>query len=82
MFQKLCLQKPLWDDPLPEDKAKRWVLWFKEIQESNSSFIPRCVLEGIQGEIIETIIHGLGMQASLLIVLQYSLYMRQHSVNF
>ena len=65
MFQKLCLQKPLWDEPLPEDKAKRWVLWFKELQESNSSFIPGCVLEGIQGEIVETIIHGLGDASKL-----------------
>ena len=60
LFQELCLQKLLWDDPLPEDKAGRWELWLKELQESNSILVPRCLLEGVQGEIIETTIHGFG----------------------
>ena len=60
LFQELCLQKFLWDDPLPEDKARRWELWLKDLQESNSILVPRCVLEGVQGEIIVTTIHGFG----------------------
>ena len=58
LFQELCLEKLNWDDPLPEDKVAIWEAWLKDLNEVKTISVPRCVLEGMKGEIIRTTLHG------------------------
>ena len=58
LFQELCLEKFDWDDPLPDDKVDFWETWLRDLREVKIISIPRCVFEGMKGEIITTSLHG------------------------
>ncbi len=60
LFQQLCLEKLDWDDPLPDDKIAIWEAWLKDLNEVKTISVPRCMLEGMKGEIISTSLHGFG----------------------
>ena len=58
LFQDLCLEKLGWDDPLPQDKLQRWEEWLKGLKNTKVITAPRFVLQGLEGQIIKTSLHG------------------------
>ena len=60
LFQELCLQKINWDDPLPEDKVRRWETWLEDIRATDAIFLPRCVHDDMGDKIISVTLHGFG----------------------
>ena len=60
LFQDLCLEKLGWDDPLPKDKLLRWEKWLKGLKDMQVITTPRCMLDGLEGQILKTSLHGFG----------------------
>ena len=58
LFQGSCLEKLGWDDPLPQDKLQRWEEWLKGLKNTKVITAPRFVLQGLEGQIIKTSLHG------------------------
>ena len=58
LFQELCMEKVGWDDPLPQDKVARLETWLGNLKKTNTISIPRCVLDGTDGKILSSQLHG------------------------
>ena len=58
LFQDLCMEKLGWDDPLPQDKLQRWEEWLKGLKNTKVITAPRYILQGLEGQIIKTSLHG------------------------
>ena len=58
LFQDLCLENLGWDDPLPQDELQRWEEWLKGLKNTKVITAARFVLQGLEGQIIKTSLHG------------------------
>ena len=45
MFQKLCVTKSHWDDPLPSEQAQKWSKLIQEFDTLQNVTIPRCYFD-------------------------------------
>eukprot|EP00794_Sanderia_malayensis_P012361 gene12361-biopygen9857 len=58
IFQELCLEKLNWDDPLPKDKCLRWEAWLRDLLDTKSILVNRCIINTNAEDIISCELHG------------------------
>eukprot|EP00794_Sanderia_malayensis_P017243 gene17243-biopygen14837 len=58
LFQELCVETLGWDDPLPEEKSVRWEAWLRDLLDTRSVTVSRCMLDNVKGDILKREIHG------------------------
>ncbi|XP_065052932.1 uncharacterized protein LOC135682125 [Rhopilema esculentum] len=58
LFQELYLGKISWDDPLRKDKLERWEEWVKDLKQTGTICLPRCVVSKNKGKILSRQLHG------------------------
>ncbi len=54
------MEKLDWDSPLPEEKRERWNTWLQDLKVTDKISVPRCTLTDVEGEILNTTLHGFG----------------------
>ena len=50
-MQSLCRTKIGWDDPIPETLMVEWSELVSNLAESLTMTIPKCYLDGVEGEV-------------------------------
>ena len=63
LFQELCLERLSWDDPLPADKVRRWEVWLNDLKVTDTSSLPRCIIEGMENDTKIVTLHGFGVSS-------------------
>eukprot|EP00795_Rhopilema_esculentum_P014904 gene14904-biopygen4596 len=56
--EELYLGKISWDDPLRKDKLERWEEWVKDLKQTGTICLPRCVVSKNKGKILSRQLHG------------------------
>ena len=58
MFQKLCLDKVDWDNPISEPTKSEWLTYLNKLKQVGNISIPRCVINSIDMTSKDVILHG------------------------
>ena len=57
ILQELCRLNIGWDDPIPEEFAKRWGTWLNDLPNLENLKIQRCFQSGDFGEVVSAELH-------------------------
>ncbi len=60
IFQELCLEKLGWDEPIFENKVRRWEEWLRDLNEVKTIQVSRCVQDENEGSILSCKVDGFG----------------------